>query len=136
MRAPLALTHVLGEALQARIDALLAAREAAREIEEAGTAVGVDEGPVPVDPDLFDWLPTMQVLTAEAERPLGELAKALKVLSTSEGAWGQTEGGPRWEESPRGILLDHAAARLERVISKARYARAAAEVLDSLKRES
>ena len=136
MRAPMTLQQVLGEALQARVSALLNAKKAARAIDEAGTAAGVDEGPVAIEPDVLEWLPTIQSLKDEAEKTLGELAEELRALAKPEGAWQQTEHGPTWEVSPRGILLDRAAGYLEEVIERAQYARAAAEVLDSLKTES
>ena len=136
MRAPITLRQVLGEALQARIDALLDAKKAARAIEEAGTAAGIDEGRVPIEPDVLEWLPTIQSLKDEAEKTLIELEKELRALAKPEGAWQQTEHGPIWEVSPRGILLDRAAGYLEEVIERAQYARAAAEVLAVVREES
>ena len=135
MRAPMTLRQVLGEALQARVSALLNAKKAARAIEEAGRAAGVEEGPVPIDPDLLGWLPTMQALTAEAERPLIDLAKELQALAQSEGPWQQSAYSTEQEFSPRGIHLKRAASYIEDALSRGTYARAAAEVLDSLKKE-
>ena len=136
MREPMTLQQVLGEAIQARVSALLDAKKAARAIEEAGTAAGVEEGPVPIEPDVLEWLPTIQSLKEDAEKTLVELAKELRALAKPEGAWHQTEHGPKWEVSPRGILLDRAAGYLEEVIERAQYARAAAEVLAVVREES